>query len=363
MYQPNLPHLKSKIITAINSITDYTELYNIDSYIRRKEIKSIAAKVLDKKISKLHVNLDDKIAKILSDISFTFEEKHLLLSKIYDDKGIWDASNILKYKHHNIKPMINLHGLNHTLVKEFGKLLMLEFQGNLGFNAATIGPGEFFIAFTGQHADFATKGDLIIGSSLIEVKATVKGKKSFAGGRLVANTGYGANTLVKSKLIEYFKNAGVPDNILQTYGWGENTKSNVVGGLNLNQSGINNMSNVCNTFLGETKTKKMLEELIYNMFYDTSLYKIDGVLSCVDGDGRINNNKFQTELIKLAHIYYATKEEHDAILYLNTDNWNYVLVNDVNDYDELFSSGKLKVTSGIDFNEDRAKGSAQVLVT
>lgn len=360
--QTGLQPLREQIISAVNTIQTYEELSQINSFIRREEIRSAAERALDKKIKRFHTNLDDRISKSLSNMDYSFEEKYKLLQTVYESDGLWDAAHLVKYKEGNIKTLIRNTNLNSMLIKDFGKSLILDFTGNLGFNSATIGAGEFFIAFTGRNADFADKGDLNIAHKLVEVKATVKGKEGKAGGRLTANTGYRPNTSVKLHMIPVLTSLGIPQTILDVYGWGENKKSSIMGGFNLNQSGLSNLSEVCRTYLDETRTKRLLTELITCMYYDTSLYSLDGIMNSVAADGGFCVQTLQIELVKLAHVYYAAKEDHDAILYFNTDNWNYVLVDSPDQYDELITSGKLRLTSGLDFNEDRSKGSTQILV-
>jgi hypothetical protein len=46
----------------------------------------------------------------------------------------------------------------------------------------------------------------------------------------------------------------------------------------------------------------------------------------------------------------------------NTENGNYAIIQDANDFDQLFNSGKVVLTSHLDWYDDRSKGSSQIIL-
>ena len=63
----------------------------------------------------------------------------------------------------------------------------------------------------------------------------------------------------------------------------------------------------------------------------------------------------------MGHAYYKAKEGHDYIMIFNTDNGNYVTIDTADDMKKALEKGILKTSGGMDFFDDRSKGTPQLL--
>jgi len=64
----------------------------------------------------------------------------------------------------------------------------------------------------------------------------------------------------------------------------------------------------------------------------------------------------------LGHAYYKHQEGHDYIMIFNTATGDYVMVNTAEDMKNLLDAGVLKASGGMDFFDDRSKGTPQLLI-
>ena len=67
------------------------------------------------------------------------------------------------------------------------------------------------------------------------------------------------------------------------------------------------------------------------------------------------------EFVAMGHAYYKAKEGHDYIMIFNTDNGNYVTIETADDMKKALEKGILKTSGGMDFFDDRSKGTPQLL--
>jgi len=67
--------------------------------------------------------------------------------------------------------------------------------------------------------------------------------------------------------------------------------------------------------------------------------------------------RFLRELAVVQVIYYKEIEGFDSIMIANSDSTNYVLIDDAKDAEELYDTGKYKLSALISWNEARG-GSA-----
>ena len=65
--------------------------------------------------------------------------------------------------------------------------------------------------------------------------------------------------------------------------------------------------------------------------------------------------------VALGHDYYKLKEGHDYIMIFNTATGGYVMIKDASDMKQLLDSGHVKLNGGMDFFDDRSKGTPQIL--
>ncbi len=157
---------------------------------------------------------------------------------------------------------------------------------------------------------------------------------------------------------------GIPADVLSNYGWPVK-KENVdviAGGLNLNISGLKNLSNLFQQYTSQAGAKQIIAAILDGLYTKLPSGLSDSVLNLVQANGSFDNKKFLVELTKLAHKYYKEIEGHDALMLFNTDNGNYAIIDDDKEFDDLFNSGKIALTSHLDWSDDRAKGSSQLII-
>ena len=352
-------NLKSQALQLITQLEDPEELDKLISFLRRSEISDLAKRVIAQQFDSVQGDLDKKLSALLTRIKNPFDEKIQFLEKILQQGGIFDGTTLLANKTGNIYSLIK----NDPIAGAIAKILATQFRGTMGYGPDQ-GPGEIMMILLGKNINLANKGDLEIGNNSVEVKATSKGEKSLSGGRLTTTTGYGRSTSIKKILFTKMVEAGIPAEVLAQYGWPSKSsdQKTVPGGLNLNSAGLNNLSNLFKQYLSQEDAKKIIEIMLDGMYTKLPDNMDTPVLDLVQSDGSFDNKKFLKELNKLAHKYYQFIEGHDTLMLFNTDNGNYVLIQDAADFDELFDSGKVALTSHLDWNDDRAAGSSQIVV-
>jgi hypothetical protein len=87
----------------------------------------------------------------------------------------------------------------------------------------------------------------------------------------------------------------------------------------------------------------------------------DKFINTVNQDGTIDYKTMMTELIVLGHLYYKAQEGHDYIMVLNTNTGDYVMMGDEAQTRKLLQQGVVRPNSGMDFFDDRSKGTPQLL--
>jgi len=60
-------------------------------------------------------------------------------------------------------------------------------------------------------------------------------------------------------------------------------------------------------------------------------------------------------------MYYKHQEGHDKIMVFNTANGDYVMMGDEEQTRKLMQANKIRTNSGLDFFDDRSKGTPQLL--
>lgn len=352
-------NLKSQALQLIDQLDDPEELEKLISFLRRSEIADLSRRVITQKFGSVQGDLDKKLSALLTRIKNPFEQKINFLKTIIANGGIFDGSTLLSQKSGNIYNLIK----NDPIADAIAKTLALQFRGAIGYGPDQ-GPGEIMMMLLGKNISPAEKGDLRIGNVLVEVKATGKGKSGLSGGRLTTTTGYGSSSNIRKILYPIMIDAGIPAEVLKQYGWPSKSvdEKTIAGGLNLNSSGLTNLSNLLKEYVSEDDAKNILKVMLDGIYTKLPSGFDDSMIDLVQPDGSFDPKKFMIELTKLAHKYYRFIEGHDALMLFNTENGNYVVIEDADDFDELFDSGKIGLTSHIDWHDDRARGSSQLVV-
>ena len=352
--------VKEQALQLIDQISDPAELEKLISFLRRSEITTLSSRVIQQQLGSIQGDLDKKLAAMLGRVKNPFEEKLNFLNKILQSGGIFDGASLLNNKYGNVYELTKSDPVADILAKP----MSLEFRGQMGYGPDQ-GPGEIMMAVLGKNIGLARKGDLvIIGNTTVEVKATGKSKSGLSGGRLYSTTGYGSSSNIKKMVYPLMLEQGIPADVLSNYGWPVK-KENVdviAGGLNLNISGLKNLSNLFQQYTSQAGAKQIIAAILDGLYTKLPSGLSDSVLNLVQADGSFDNKKFLVELTKLAHKYYKEIEGHDALMLYNTDNGNYAIIDDDKEFDDLFNSGKIALTSHLDWSDDRAKGSSQLII-
>ena len=86
------------------------------------------------------------------------------------------------------------------------------------------------------------------------------------------------------------------------------------------------------------------------------------ISNSIDSQGNIDYATAMREFVAMGHAYYKAKEGHDYILIFNTNTGNYVTIETAKDMlKALGPGGTLKVNGGMDYFDDRSKGTPQLL--
>lgn len=352
-------NLKSQALQLINQLEDPEELDKLISFLRRAEISDLVGRVIVQQFDSIQGDFDKKLSALLTRIKNPIDEKIRFLNKILQQGGIFDGEALLASKTGNIYSLTK----NDPVASAIAKTLATEFRGTMGYGPDQ-GPGEIMMVLLGKNIKLAKKGDLTINNNSVEVKATSRGKKSWSGGRLTTTTGYGRSTSIKKILYTKMIEAGIPAEVLAQYGWPTKSVEQITipGGLNLNSLGLTNLSNLFKQYLSQENAKKIIEIMLDGIYTKLPEGMGDSVLNLIQSDGSFDNNEFLKEFNKLAHTYYQFIEGHDILMLFNTENGNYALIQDAADFDELFASGKVSLTSHLGWDDDRSSGSSQIVV-
>lgn len=347
------------------------ELNAIISFLRRAELLELANSAIKAQLSAgVAGGLDQRLADLVMKVNTTFDEKEKFLSHLASGKGFWDGSDLLNGNTGNIYKKLD----SIPVLKDIYKTISKKFRGAMGYGPDQ-GPGEFLLALTGEGVDLADKSDLVlVDGKGVEVKADnggiispKTGKKSRAGGRLYATSGYGNAGSSRVIMYKKMRELGVPEEVLNGYGW-PNKKSVPkgtkvpLGGLNFNVKGIENLNKLFSEYLDAEGARQVMAGALKGMYTELPDKLASTFLNNVlDGNQIISEPVLNTEFIALGNDYYKMKEGHDYIMVFNTTSGGYLMINNANDVRKLMKSGALTHTGGFDMHDDRSKGTPQLI--
>ena len=247
--------------------------------------------------------------------------------------------------------------------------MAIQLRGAMGYGPDQ-GPGEFLLALTGQGVDLAEKSDLVIVDGVgVEVKAdnggiiSQSGKKSRAGGRLYSTSGYGTASTARLEMFKAMVDNGVPAEVMKQFGWPARDKGQKIpaGGLNLNIKGVDNLNQLFSQYLDKAGVQEVMKAMVRGLYIDLPDGMDNNLVNAVNADGTIDYKTIMDELIVLGHEYYKHQEGHTYIMIFNTSNGDYVMMGDEKQTRELLKKGLIRPNSGMDFFDDRSKGTPQLL--
>jgi hypothetical protein len=353
--------VKAKVLSMLDELEDDSpEWEKIIGVLRKHELTTLATQTVQRKMGSVNNHLDKKLRDMVLRVKVPFEQKEAFLEKLARGDGFFDGKTMLTKNLGNVYDAVKSNPIASILARQ----MAVEFRGEMGYGPSQ-GPGEIMMVLLGKNIALATKGDLQIGDKVAEIKATSRGKKSMSGGRLYSTTGYGANTMIKRELFSNLVAAGIPRDVLAQYGMPKKEPGAQVvpGGLNLNPSGLLNMSNLFKEYnVGQDKARAILAALLNGLYTKLPDGMAKPILDLVKSDGTFDPNKFLVEMTKLAHKYYMMLEGHDVLMLFNSENGNYALMVTPEDVERLLDSGAIGLTSHLDLNDDRSKGSSQLIM-
>lgn len=126
-------------------------------------------------------------------------------------------------------------------------------------------------------------------------------------------------------------------------------------------AGIKNM----NTVLKKTpagSAQKILYAIAKGFYIDVpeNTDAFNNMINSYSGN-EIDPKEAIFNFVALGHDYYKLKEGHDYIMIFNTATGGYVMIKDASDMKQLLDSGQVKLNGGMDFFDDRSKGTPQIL--
>lgn len=350
----DLLNRKAALIQTINDIQDQETILQIENFVGKDKILNLSKKVLLEKIGSLKQSAISNFGQMLIDHPSDIDQKTQFLETILNEDGFWDGNSLLTQKHGNI---YNL--LNNQIAKDLCKKISKDLSGNLGIGP-TIGIGEVFLALSGKNIKMSPMGDLLVIDKQVELKTSSYDRNNnLVGGRLYSTTGYGSNTKIKQILIEKLIELGVSSNTIQFFLYDD---FKPMGGFNFNRSGLTNLNNALRELKSKKKTVEFFITVIKNLYlYIDELYVKKILDSIVSKTGSFDPDQMIKILISIAHDYYKSQKCHDYVMHFNVENGNYVLVDKGIEYFDLIDRDVIKLTSHIDWNDDRGKGSSQII--
>ena len=355
--------LKSQVLGMLDKLdSNSPEWEKIIGVLRKDELSQLSTQAVQHKMGSVNGHLDKKLRDMVNRLKVPFEQKEAFLMTLAKGDGFFDGKQMLASNNGNIYSMIS----SDPVATDLAPKMALEFAGSMGYGPDQ-GPGEIMMVLLGKNIGLATKGDLVVGNKTVEVKATGKGAKSgkLSGGRLYSTTGYGANTQIKRELFHHLVAAGIPEDTLLQYGFPKkdpNVKV-VTGGLNLNNAGLTNLNKLISEYkLGKDKTTDIIRVILNGLYTQLPDGLADGVYNLIKSNGSFDPTAFLIELTKLAHVYYMMHEGHDILMLFNSDSGNYASMETAEEVGSLLKSGKIGLTAHLDLNDDRSKGSSQLIV-
>ena len=363
----NFNTLKKEAMGLINQVQDEEELLKLLSFLRKNELFELSHAAIEANISQgVKGNLDKKLGQLLLDLNAPFEDKEAFLKQLSSGDGYWDGNSLITQKNGNIYDK-----LQDTVAKKVSKPIALELRGKMGYGPDQ-GPGEFLLALTGKGIDLADKSDLIlINGKGVEVKAdgvsqNASGKTSRSGGRLYATSGYNGGTGARQYIHKILLKAGIPEPALDDFGWNGRTKGEKYTSLNFNKTGIDNFNDLIDQYKDKVdpNIKTQFLKAMTKGFYPDMPEELGKsfISNSIDSQGNIDYATAMREFVAMGHAYYKAKEGHDYILIFNTNTGNYVTIETAKDMlKALEPGGTLKVNGGMDYFDDRSKGTPQLL--
>jgi len=367
--QEALESNKKVAMDAIDQIVasgDEAKLNQVIAFLKGAELKELAFKAIDNNLKQgVKGNLDQKLSDIVAGTNSTFEEKEKLLQDMASAKGFFDGSILLKSATGNLYQVFD----KVPVLNQIYKKMALELRGAMGYGPDQ-GPGEFLLALTGGGVDLAEKSDLVlVDGKGVEVKAdgtgvsATTGKKSRSGGRLYSTSGYGTASTARLGMFKAMVNNGVPAEVMKQYGWPTREKGvkYPAGGLNLNAQGVNNLNELFSKYMDRAGVQEVMRAMVAGLYTDLPKGMEDDIINSVGSDGTIDYKTVMDELITLAHLYYKHQEGHEYIMVFNTHTGDYVMMGDEDQTRALLQKGMVRPNSGMDFFDDRSKGTPQLL--
>ena len=356
---------KAFAMQAIDEITksgDTQQLNAVISFLKSSEIMEEAKKAVLANISQGDKGgFSQKLGQMVQNLNAPFEQKVAFFNQM--QKGFWDGSDLLNNPSGNIYQKLQAD----PIMSQLAKPMALQFRGAMGYGPDQ-GPGEFLLALTGQGVDLADKSDLVIVDGVgVEVKAdgTAKspttGKASRSGGRLYSTSGYGNASSARMAMYKAMVDSGIPAEELKQYGWPTREKGAKYANLNFNAKGADNMNALFSKYTDRTGVQRIMSAMINSLYIELPKGMADKFINSVGADGSINYKSMMDELIVLAHMYYKHQEGHDKIMVFNTANGDYVMMGDEEQTRKLMQTNKIRTNSGLDFFDDRSKGTPQLL--
>ena len=346
---------KQNLSQQIESINCKNKLLEIENFIYKDKIFKLAETAMHEMVGFTNRSVHQSFAQMVLNHNSSIDQKVEFFSQIINHGGVWDGETLLKNKRGNVYKM-----LNNSIARDLCEKMSKDLSGNLGLGP-TQGIGEVFFALTGQGIGMADIGDLEVFGKKVELKTTTKKNGKYTGGRLYSNSGYGSNTQIKQILSDKLLEVGMNLDTVNCYLWAP-TDNRPTGGFNLNNSGMQNLSNELSKLHSQEKTVEVMCSIISNLYiYVNKSYVKELLEKFINHNGSFDKDTMMTLFIIIAHDYYEYQKDHDCVMYFNADNGNYVLVDDSADYFDLLNGTMLSLTSHIDWNDDRSKGTAQII--
>lgn len=356
------PNVKAQVLDLLSKLDDASpEWEKIIAVLRKDELTQLAQSAVQIKMGSVNQHMDKKLRDMVMRVKLPFELKQTFLSKLARGDGFFDGTTMINKSVGNVYDEVKSNPIASILARQ----MALEFRGEMGYGPSQ-GPGEIMMVLLGKNIELAVKGDLRIGNKVAEVKATGRGaNRSLSGGRLYSTTGYGSNSMLKRELYARLIANGIPKDVLLRYGFPTKDPSIAVipGGLNLNPSGLTNLSDLIKEYeLGRDKAIELLDTIINGLYTRLPDNMKKAMHGLVDTDGTFDSGKFLIEMTKLAHNYYMLLEGHDVLMLFNSENGNYAIISSDETLERLLKSGAVALTSHLDLNDDRSKGSSQIIM-
>ena len=364
---------KQFAIDAIEKIAasgNEDQLNAVINFLRTAELTELATAAINARLTQgVKGGLDQKLVQIVQSLNTSFEKTEAILQQMASPDAFWDGTLLLQSSVGNVYDQIT-----DPIVKELAKKMSIQLRGAMGYGPDQ-GPGEFMLALTGSGVDLADKSDLVlVDGKGVEVKAdnggivsTKTGKKSRSGGRLYSTSGYGTAVTAKLVMYEVLKKQGITDEELQKYGWPKRIDGQEIikGGLNFNAAGVNNLNNLINNNNKINDKRASMQSVMAafanGLYLELPVGMISSFLEAVPSDGIIDYQTMMKELVLLGHEYYKKQEGHDYIMIFNTQTGKFGMMGDEKTSRDIIGSNKIKVNSGMDMNDDRSKGTPQLL--